>query len=129
LPLNYKFLQSVPITTDVASSNSTQVRCIGYNIYVIKFVSDLRQVSGFLQVFRFFPPKKLTATTDITEILLKVDVKHHNPNPSCQLCNRLSFYTFLNAYRVFGLYISQKLIIAGILKLYCANITTIQILD
>jgi hypothetical protein len=30
--------------------------------YVIKFVSDLRQVSGFLQVFRFPPPIKLTAT-------------------------------------------------------------------
>jgi hypothetical protein len=31
--------------------------------YVIKFVSDLRQVSGFLQVLRFPPPIKLTATT------------------------------------------------------------------
>jgi hypothetical protein len=29
---------------------------------VIKFVSDLRQVSGFLQVLRFSPPIKLTAT-------------------------------------------------------------------
>jgi hypothetical protein len=35
---------------------------------VIKFVSDLRQVSGFL---RFPPPLKLTAT-NIAEILLKV---------------------------------------------------------
>ena len=30
--------------------------------YVIKFVSDLRQVSGFLRVIRFPPPIKLTAT-------------------------------------------------------------------
>jgi hypothetical protein len=30
--------------------------------YVIKFVSDLRQVSGFLRVLRFSPPIKLTAT-------------------------------------------------------------------
>jgi hypothetical protein len=30
--------------------------------YVIKFVSDMRQVSGFLQVLRFPPPIKLTAT-------------------------------------------------------------------
>ena len=30
--------------------------------YVIKFVSDFRQVSGFLLVLRFFPPIKLTAT-------------------------------------------------------------------
>ena len=29
--------------------------------YVIKFVSDLRQVSGFLQVLQFPPPIKLTA--------------------------------------------------------------------
>ena len=30
--------------------------------YVIKFVSDLRQVGGFLWVLRFPPPIKLTAT-------------------------------------------------------------------
>jgi hypothetical protein len=34
----------------------------GVQHYVIKFVSDLRQVSGFLCVFRFPPPIKLTAT-------------------------------------------------------------------
>jgi hypothetical protein len=36
----------------------------GYSIqhYVIKFVSDLRQVDGFLRVIRFPPPIKLTAT-------------------------------------------------------------------
>jgi hypothetical protein len=39
--------------------------------YVIKFVSDLLQVCGFLRVLWFSPPKKLT-TSDITEILLKV---------------------------------------------------------
>jgi len=30
--------------------------------YVIKFVSDLRQVGGFLWVLRFSPQIKLTAT-------------------------------------------------------------------
>jgi hypothetical protein len=30
--------------------------------YVIKFVSDLRQVGGFLRVLRFPPPIKPTAT-------------------------------------------------------------------
>jgi len=36
----------------------------GRNIqhFVIKFISDLRQVSGFLRVLRFPPPIKLTAT-------------------------------------------------------------------
>ena len=37
-------------------------RCTRYvQHYVMKFVSDLRQVSGFLQVLRFPPPIKLTA--------------------------------------------------------------------
>jgi hypothetical protein len=30
--------------------------------FVIKFVSDLRQLGGFLRVLRFPPPIKLTAT-------------------------------------------------------------------
>jgi hypothetical protein len=34
----------------------------GVRHYVIKFVSDLRQVGGFLHVLRFPPPIKLTAT-------------------------------------------------------------------
>ena len=41
-------------------------RCIRY----IMFVSDLRQVGGFLEVLQFPLPKKLTAM--IFEILLKV---------------------------------------------------------
>jgi hypothetical protein len=50
-------MQSVPITTDVVSSNLDQGEV--YNI-VIKFVIDLRQVCGFLRVLRFPPPIKLT---------------------------------------------------------------------
>jgi hypothetical protein len=34
----------------------------GVKHYMIKFVSDLRQVGGFLRVLRFPPPIKLTAT-------------------------------------------------------------------
>jgi len=44
-------MQSAPITTNVVSSNPAH--------YVIKFVSDLRQVGGFLQSL---PLIKLTAT-------------------------------------------------------------------
>jgi hypothetical protein len=33
--------------------------------YVIKFVSDLRQVDGFLRVLRFPPPIKLTTTIQL----------------------------------------------------------------
>ena len=49
------YMHSVPITTDGVSSNLDQGE-------VIKFVSDLRQVGGFLRVFWFPPPIKLTAT-------------------------------------------------------------------
>jgi hypothetical protein len=45
------------ITTDVASLNPVQGR--GVQHYVIKLVSDLPQVGGFL---RYSPPIKLTAT-------------------------------------------------------------------
>jgi len=54
-------------------------RCTRYNItlYVIKFVSDLRQVSVFFCIFRFPPPIKLTA-----KILLKVALNTINqPKP------------------------------------------------
>jgi len=34
----------------------------GVQHYVIKFVSDLRQVGGFLRVLQFPPPIKLTST-------------------------------------------------------------------
>ena len=34
----------------------------GVQYYVIKFVSDLRQVGGFLRFLRFPPPIKLTTT-------------------------------------------------------------------
>jgi hypothetical protein len=40
--------------------------------YVIKFVSDLREVGGFLRVLRFPPPIKPETPYDITKILLKV---------------------------------------------------------
>jgi hypothetical protein len=51
-------MQSLPITTNVMSSNIVSV----IQHYVIKFASDLRQVRGFLWALRFPPPIKLTAT-------------------------------------------------------------------
>jgi hypothetical protein len=52
-------VQSVPITTHVVSSNHAHVEVYLIQHYVIKFVSDFRQVGGFL---RFPPPIKLIAT-------------------------------------------------------------------
>ena len=55
-------VQSVPITTKVVSSNSIHGKVYSMQHYVIKFVSDLRQVDGFLLVLGFPPPITLTAT-------------------------------------------------------------------
>ena len=52
---------SVPITTNVVSSNSVHGEVYSIQHYYMKFVSDLRQVGGFLRVLRFPPPIKLTA--------------------------------------------------------------------
>ena len=41
-------MQSVPITTEVTSSNPAHSEVYSIQLYVIKFISDLRQVSGFL---------------------------------------------------------------------------------
>jgi hypothetical protein len=46
-------MQSVPITSKVASSNPVRGEVYSIQHYVMKFVSDLRQVDGFLQVLRF----------------------------------------------------------------------------
>ena len=53
-------VQSLSITTEVVSSNSALGE-VYWIQHVIKLISDLRQVSGFLRVFRFPPPIKLTA--------------------------------------------------------------------
>jgi hypothetical protein len=71
---NYIFvpMQSVLITTKAVSSKPAHgdVYSIQLN-YVIKFVSDLLQVCGFLW---FPPPIKLTH--NVTETLLKVTIKN-----------------------------------------------------
>jgi hypothetical protein len=63
-------VQSLPITTNVVSSNLAHGKVYSIQHYVIKFVSDL---SGL----RFFPSTPVSSTNktdrhDITEILLKV---------------------------------------------------------
>ena len=51
------YMQSVPITTNVVSSNPAHGEVYSIQHYVIKFVSDIQQ-SGFLQCP---PPIKVTA--------------------------------------------------------------------
>ena len=55
-------LQLVPITINIVSSNSAHGEVYSIQHYVIKFISDLLQVSGFHRVLLFLPPIKLTAT-------------------------------------------------------------------
>ena len=55
-------VQSVPITTKVMSSNPVHDDVYLIQHYVIKFVSELRQVGGFPRIVRFPPPIKLAAT-------------------------------------------------------------------
>ena len=50
------------ITTNIVSSNPAHGKVYSIQNYVIKFVSDWRQVGGFLQVLLFPPLLKMTAT-------------------------------------------------------------------
>jgi hypothetical protein len=54
-------MQSVPTTTKVVSLKPTHGEVNSIQHYVIKFVSDLRQVGGLHQLLRFPPLIKLTA--------------------------------------------------------------------
>jgi hypothetical protein len=72
-------VQSVPITTEVVSLNPAHGKVYSMQHYEIKFVSDLRQVGGFLRVLLFPPP--VSVHHDITEILLKVALHTINHKP------------------------------------------------
>jgi hypothetical protein len=67
---------SVPIITDVVSSNLDQVR--GVQHYVIKFVRELRQVGGFLRNLRFPLPIELTPRYNWN--IVESGVKHLQAN-------------------------------------------------
>jgi hypothetical protein len=54
-------VQSAPITTNVVRSNPADGEVYSIQHYVIKFVSDLCHVGGFLRVLLFPPPINLTA--------------------------------------------------------------------
>ena len=56
------FTTTCAITINVLSSNLVYAEVYSIQHYVIKFVSDLRQVGGFLWVILFPPPIKLAAT-------------------------------------------------------------------
>ena len=86
-------MQSVPITSKVVRSNPVHGEVFSMQHYVIKFVSDLRQVGGFLRVLQFPPPNK-TDLHDITEILLNVSL-----NTISQTMANTTFYDHYNSKR------------------------------
>ena len=57
--------------------------------YVIKFVSDLQQVGGFLWVLWFLPPIKLTATIKVN---VESGIIHHRPPSIVSLFASAHFY-------------------------------------
>ena len=77
-------MQSVPITTNIVSSNRVHGEVYSIQHYVIKFVSDLRQVGG-----------TLVSSTNKTELLLKValnTIKQTNKQTNKQ-CTRSKYGT------------------------------------
>ena len=67
--INNYHCNQCPITTEVAISNPIHGKVNLIRHYVIKFVSDLRQVGGFLRILWFYWN------------IVESDVKHHNHNP------------------------------------------------
>ena len=57
------YLMDLQLSTQSVEFESRSGR--GVQHYVIKFVSDLRQVCGFVRVLQFPPPIKLTATMQL----------------------------------------------------------------
>ena len=72
-------MQSVPITTKVGSSNPAHGEVYSMQHYVIKFVSDLRQISGFCLVLRFTLPIKLTV---VIQLKVALNTINQPTNPS-----------------------------------------------
>ena len=67
-------MQSVLITNNVVSSNLAHGEVYSIQHYVVKYLSNLRQVGGFLRVLRYPPPIKLTAIN-----IVESSAKHHEP--------------------------------------------------
>ena len=78
-------MQSVPIITKFVSLNPADGKMYSIQHYVIKFVSDLRQVGGFLRGTLVSSTNK-TGYNDIAEILLKVALNAMNIQSMYILC-------------------------------------------
>ena len=70
-------MQSVPITTKVVSLKPIHGEVYSIQHYMIKFVSNLQQVGGFLWVLRFPPPKNWPPRYNWN--IVESGVKYHKP--------------------------------------------------
>ena len=80
------------MTTKVVSSNPVHGEVYSIQLYVIKFVSDLRQVGGFLRVLWFPPPR-------YNWNIVESGPKHHKPNQKRQKLSKvflLQYIIYLN---------------------------------
>ena len=71
--------------------------------YVIKFVSDLGQIGGFIRVLRCPPPSK-TDRHDIAEILLKVALNIIKPTYSWRFARKRYHSIYRNVILVYILF-------------------------
>jgi hypothetical protein len=100
-------MQLVPITTKVVSSNPAYVEVYSIQHYVMKFVSDLRQVRWFSPDTPVLCTNK-TERHDITEILLKVVLNIITPPPFKYNNLKLIILKFnICAFVVYLLYANQ----------------------
>ena len=91
--VGYTTVQSVPITTKNVSSNPAPGEVYSLQNYVIKFVSDLRHVGGFLRMLRFHPSIKTGHAPRYYRCIVESGVNHHNTNLS-------TYQTFIFDYTV-----------------------------
>jgi len=89
-------MQSVPITAKVVSFNSAHGEVYSIQHYVIKFVSDLWQVSGFLWV----SSTNKTDRHDIAEILLKVALNIITLTLIKIVCVSFKIYRFISCRKL-----------------------------
>jgi hypothetical protein len=83
---------------------------------VIKFVSDLQQVSGFLLVLQF-PFTNKTDRHDITEILLKVAL--NTISLTLLLMILESFFGLNLIFLLYNIQTTYHILFSEILKIYC----------
>ena len=86
-------MQSVTIITKVVSSNQAHCEVYSIKLYVIMFVSELRQIGGFLRVHRFPAPIKLTTHHDIVPLIILICYSDHHKHIFKQVYNTRIFTT------------------------------------